>query len=209
MKIVSTKELALLTAGLVFVTMTVDAGAENSGYVTDQRGAAVSESVVRSGTGLCWHNGAWTPEQFNAECDPSRMPKQAAYAAPRSANASATEKVSMSAGALFDFDKSNIKPDGKAHLDEIIHRLNLRGAELGVIVSTGHTDSTGSDAYNMKLSERRAEAVKDYLVSQGIDGNRIRTEGLGERQPVADNVTSTGRAANRHVEIEVASTRTQ
>lgn len=205
MKIVSIKELALLTAGLVFVTITLDATAENSGYVTDQRGIVVSESVVRSGTGLCWHNSSWTPEQFNAACDP--MPKQAAYVAPKSAPA--TERVSMSTDALFDFDKSTIKPDGRAHLDEIIHRLNLRGAELGIIVSTGHTDSTGSDAYNMKLSDRRAEAVKDYLVSQGVDTNRIRTEGMGERQPVADNVTSDGRAENRHVAIEVTSTRTQ
>lgn len=205
MNIVSTKELALLTAGLVFVTIMLDAAAENSGYVTDQRGVMVSESVVRSGTGLCWHNSSWTPEQFNAACDP--MPKQATYVAPKSAPA--TERVSMSADALFDFDKSTIKPDGRAHLDEIVHRLNLRGAELGIIVSTGHTDSTGSDAYNMKLSDRRAEAVKDYLVSQGVDTNRIRTEGMGERQPVADNVTSDGRAENRHVVIEVTSTRTQ
>lgn len=207
MKIVSTKELALLTAGFVFVTITMDATAENSGYVTDQRGIVVSESVVRSGTGLCWHNSSWTPEQFNAECDPSLMPKQAMYVAPMSA--ATTERVSMSADALFDFDKSEIKPDGRVHMDEIIHRLNLKGAELGVIVSTGHTDSTGSDAYNMKLSERRADAVKDYLVSQGVDSNRIRTEGMGEREPVADNVTSDGRAENRHVVIEVASTRTQ
>lgn len=205
MKIVSTKELALLTAGFVFVTITMDATAENSGYVTDQRGIVVSESVVRSGTGLCWHTSAWTPEQTNAVCDP--MPKQAAYVAPKSA--ATTERVSMSADALFDFDKSDIKPDGRVHMDEIIHRLNLRGAELGVIVSTGHTDSTGSDAYNMKLSERRADAVKDYLVSQGVDSNRIRTEGMGERQPVGDNTTSAGRAENRHVVIEVASTRTQ
>lgn len=207
MRIVSTKELALLTAGLAFVTITMDATAENSGYVTDQRGVVVSESVVRSGTGLCWHNSSWTPAQANAECDPDLMPKQAMYVAPVAA--ATTERVSMSADALFDFDKSNIKPDGKVHMDEIIHRLNLRGAELGVIVSTGHTDSIGSDEYNMKLSERRADAVKEYLVSQGVDNNRIRTEGAGERQPVADNTTSAGRAENRHVLIEVEGTRTQ
>ncbi len=202
MNILSTKEMVLLTAGLMLATMTMDAVAENSGYVTDARG-----SVVRSGTGLCWHTSAWTPEHANAVCDPDLMPKQAAYVAPTAK--AGTERVSMSADALFDFDKSTVKPDGRAHLDEIVHRLNLRGAELDVIVSTGHTDSTGSDAYNMKLSERRAQAVKDYLVSQGVDSNRIRTEGMGERQPVGDNVTSTGRAENRHVEIEVTSTRTQ
>lgn len=202
MRIVSTKELALLTAGLVFATITMDAVADNVGYLMDSRSV-----VVRSETGQCWHTSAWTPEHANAECDPALMPKQAMYVAPVAA--ATTERVSMSAEALFDFDKSDIKPDGKVHMDEIIHRLNLRGAELGVIVSTGHTDSIGSDAYNMKLSERRADAVKDYLVSQGVDGNRIRTEGMGERQPVADNTTSAGRAENRHVLIEVEGTRTQ
>lgn len=207
MNISSTKEMALLTAGLVLATITMDAVAENSGYVTDARGVVVSESVVRSGTGLCWHTSAWTPEHANAVCDPDLMPKQAAYVAP--AAKAGTERVSMSADALFDFDKSTIKPDGRAHLDEIVRRLDLKGAELGIIVSTGHTDSTGSDAYNMQLSDRRADAVKDYLVSQGIDTDRIRTEGMGERQPVSDNATSDGRAENRRVEIEVTSTRTQ
>lgn len=207
MRIVSTKELALLTAGLVFVTLTMDASAENSGYVTDQRGVVVSESVVRSGTGLCWHNSSWTPAQANAECDPDLMPKQAMYVAPVAA--ATTERFSLAADTLFDFDKAEIKPDGRVRMDEIISWLNQRGAELGVVVSTGHTDSIGSDEYNMKLSERRAESVKDYLVSQGVDANRIRTEGMGERQPAADNKTNDGRAENRRVLIEVEGTRTQ
>jgi OOP family OmpA-OmpF porin len=76
-----------------------------------------------------------------------------------------------------------------------------------VVIGIGHTDSIGSDAYNQKLSVRRAEAVKAYLVSKGIEANRIYTEGKGEKQPVADNKTKDGRAKNRRVEIEVIGTR--
>ena len=78
---------------------------------------------------------------------------------------------------------------------------------LEVIIAVGHTDSIGTDAYNQRLSVRRAEAVKAYLVSRGIEANRVYTEGKGEKQPVADNKTAAGRAKNRRVEIEVVGTR--
>ena len=76
-----------------------------------------------------------------------------------------------------------------------------------MIIAVGHTDSVGSEAYNQKLSVRRAEAVTAYLVSKGIEKNRIYTEGKGEKQPVADNKTKEGRTKNRRVEIEVVGTR--
>ena len=76
-----------------------------------------------------------------------------------------------------------------------------------MIIAVGHTDSVGNDAYNQKLSVRRAESVKAYLVTKGIEKNRIYTEGKGEKQPVADNKTKEGRAKNRRVEIEVVGTR--
>ena len=76
-----------------------------------------------------------------------------------------------------------------------------------MVIAVGHTDSVGTDKYNNKLSQRRADAVKAYLVSKGIEPNRIYTEGKGEKQPVADNKTSEGRAKNRRVEIEVVGTR--
>ena len=78
----------------------------------------------------------------------------------------------------------------------------VKDINLEVIIAVGHTDSVGSDAYNQKLSVRRAEAVKAYLVSKGIEKNRVYTEGKGEKQPVADNKTAAGRAKNRRVEIE-------
>ncbi|HOA93454.1 MAG TPA: OmpA family protein, partial [Quisquiliibacterium sp.] len=76
-----------------------------------------------------------------------------------------------------------------------------------VIIAVGHTDGVGSDAYNQRLSVKRSEAVKAYLVSKGIEANRVYTEGKGEKQPAADNKTAAGRAKNRRVEIEVVGTR--
>ena len=115
------------------------------------------------------------------------------------------EKVSFASEALFDFDQSTLKPQGKAALDQLLGQLT--GMDLEVIVTVGHTDAVGSDAYNQKLSQRRAEAVKAYLVAQGVETNRVYTEGKGETQPVADNTTAAGRAKNRRVTVEVVGTR--
>ena len=117
------------------------------------------------------------------------------------------EKVTFAADVLFDFDKSVVKPEGKSKLDDLSGKV--RGVNLEVVIAIGHADSIGSDAYNQKLSVRRAESVKAYLVSKGIEPNRIYTEGKGEKQPVADNKTKEGRAKNRRVEIEVIGTRRQ
>ena len=84
----------------------------------------------------------------------------------------------------------------------------VKAISLEVIIAVGHTDSVGSDVYNQKLSVKRAEAVTAYLVSKGIEKNRVYTEGKGEKQPVADNKTKEGQAKNRRVEIEVVGTRT-
>jgi OOP family OmpA-OmpF porin len=117
------------------------------------------------------------------------------------------EKVTFAADVLFDFDKSVVKPDGKSKLDDLAAKV--RGVNLEVVIAIGHADSIGSDAYNQSLSVRRAESVKAYLVSKGIEANRVYTEGKGEKQPVADNRTREGRAKNRRVEIEVIGTRRQ
>ena len=115
------------------------------------------------------------------------------------------EKVTFAADVLFDFDKSVIKPDGKSKLDDLSNKM--KGINLEVVIAIGHTDSVGTDAYNQALSVRRAEAVKAYFISRGVEGNRVYTEGKGEKQPVADNKTSDGRAKNRRTEIEVIGTR--
>ena len=130
-----------------------------------------------------------------------------APAAPRppAPPAVAATKVTYAADAFFDFDKAVLKPEGKAKLDDLTGKV--KGINLEVIIAVGHTDSVGNDAYNQKLSVKRAESVKAYLVSKGIEKNRVYTEGKGEKQPVADNKTSAGRSKNRRVEIEVVGTR--
>jgi OOP family OmpA-OmpF porin len=117
------------------------------------------------------------------------------------------EKVTFAADAFFDVDKAVLKPEARAKLDDLVSKTV--GINLEVIIAVGHTDSDGSDAYNQKLSVRRSEAVKAYLVSKGIEKNRVYTEGKGEKQPVADNKTREGKAKNRRVEIEVVGTRTR
>ena len=113
--------------------------------------------------------------------------------------------MTFAADAFFDFDKSVLKPEGRAKLDDLTSKI--RDVNLEVIIAVGHTDSVGSVPYNQRLSIRRAEAVKAYLVSKGIERNRVYTEGKGKTQPVADNKSADGRAKNRRVEIEVVGTR--
>lgn len=176
-----------------------------------------NELVWKNGTNeYCWRDANWTPATAAPGCDGAIVP-MAAPAAPAPAAAPAARpapapvappaatKVTYAADAFFDFDKSVLKPEGKAKLDDLVGKI--KGINLEVIIAVGHTDAVGSDTYNQKLSVRRSEAVKAYLVSKGIEKNRVYTEGKGEKQPVADNKTSEGRAKNRRVEIEVVGTR--
>ena len=209
-----------------FAPLTTDIKAPSpySAYVQDARGI-----IVRNPFGLCWRTGYWTPADAVPGCDlpicvaPETLvngkcvapPPPPVVAAPAPAPAPApvvapvptSEKVSYSADAFFDFDKAVLKPAGKASLDDLSSKL--QGINLEVIIAVGHTDSIGTDAYNQKLSIRRAEAVKAYLLSKGVEANRIYTEGKGEKQPVADNKSTAGRAKNRRVEIEVVGTRSK
>jgi OOP family OmpA-OmpF porin len=125
--------------------------------------------------------------------------------APPPAAKPAAQKVTYAADTFFDFDKYVIKPEGKAKLDDLVAKT--KGIALEVIIAVGHTDSVGTVEYNQGLSERRANAVKEYLVSKGIEKNRVYTEGKGEKQPIASNSTAEGRAKNRRTEIEVVGTR--
>src|SRR5581483_5725932 len=94
----------------------------------------------------------------------------------------------------FDFNKATVKPEGREIVASAVKTLK-DNPDTKVVVE-GHTDSIGSDAYNQKLSLRRANAVRDLLVHEGIDAARIRTEGLGKSHPIADNKTAEGRAKN-------------
>lgn len=113
------------------------------------------------------------------------------------------EKISFAATALFDFDKSVLKPEGKAELRQLGEYIKGKSVKVVDINVIGHTDSVGTEAYNQKLSERRAMAVKDFLTSEGVDGSIIDASGQGETNPVADNGTDAGRAKNRRVEVHV------
>lgn len=178
--------------------------------------------VWKNGTNeLCWRDGFWTPATAAEGCDGALVPPPPPAPAPAPAPSAPppapvpppvvappvvqAEKVTYAADAFFDFDKSVLKPEAKVKLDDLVAKTG--GVNLEVIIAVGHTDSIGSDAYNQKLSVRRSEAVKAYLVSKGVEKNRVYTEGKGEKQPVADNKTAEGRAKNRRVEIEVVGTR--
>jgi OOP family OmpA-OmpF porin len=181
-------------------------------------------SDTNNPSGLCWRGAFWDPSNAQKGCDEDLIPKPpppppapvvvppVPAPAPRPAPVPVappkvvSEKVTYAADAFFDFDKATLKPEGKAKLDELAAKI--KSFTLEVVIAVGHTDSVGSDAYNQKLSLRRAESVKAYLVSKGIEANRVYTEGKGKKQPLADNKTADGRAKNRRVEIEVVGTRT-
>ena len=210
-------KVAMLFASAALVTA---AGAQTIDNWKNGNG----ELVWKNGTNeLCWRDAFWTPATAAPGCDGAIVPVVAAPAAPAPVVVApapapapvvappvvvappAATKVTYAADAFFDFNKSVIKPEGKAKLDDLVGKI--KDINLEVIIAVGHTDSVGSDAYNQKLSVRRSEAVKAYLVSKGIEKNRVYTEGKGEKQPVADNKTAEGRAKNRRVEIEVVGTR--
>ena len=184
---------------------------------------ATDGTVWKNGTNeLCWRDAFWTPATAAKDCDGALKPvvAQAPVAAPAPVAPAAvtppppppvakasSEKVTYAADAFFDFDKSVLKPEAKSKLDDLVSKTG--DINLEVIIAVGHTDSVGTDAYNQKLSVHRAEAVKTYLVSKGLEKNRVYTEGKGKKQPVADNKTAEGRAKNRRTEIEVVGTRTK
>ncbi len=190
------------------------------GYVIDQRGF-----VAKSGTGLCWRTGYWTPAMAIEECDPDLVKKEAPAAKPAAAEAAApaaaapavvpaAQKITLSADALFDFNKATLRPEGTEKLNKLVS--DVKGMKLEVIIAVGHADRFGSDAYNQKLSEKRAEAVKTFLVGKGIEQNRVYTEGKGEKQPVTKPDQCKGAKSakviaclqpDRRVDIEVIGTK--
>jgi len=115
------------------------------------------------------------------------------------------ETMTLGADTFFNFDKYDLKPAGMAKLDELAAKLQQLGSAVTAISVTGHTDSVGSEAYNLALSERRAQTVVNYLEQRGVNPNIIQARGMGKSNPVASNATPAGRAQNRRVEITVDS----
>jgi OOP family OmpA-OmpF porin len=167
----------------------------NQGYLLD---AAGNNAVVKSlGYDVCVRTSDWTPARAIIECDPDLVPKPVVKApvappAPKVAAAPPAPKApepppkppvqrfTLSADALFDFDKAVLKPEGRKKLDELADAL--RGTRYDNIVATGHTDRAGSVSYNLALSQRRAEAVKQYLMSKGLDVGKITAVGKGKSE---------------------------
>ena len=155
--------------------------------------------VWKNGTNeLCWRDNFWTPATGIPGCDGVPV-AQSPVVAPQSA------KVVLNADTFFDFDKATLKPAGRQVLDQVAAQAT--SLNLETLIAVGHTDSIGTEQYNMGLSQRRANTVKNYLVSKGIPADRIYAEGKGESNPIASNATREGRAKNRRVEIEIVGTR--
>jgi OOP family OmpA-OmpF porin len=192
------KTLKLMLAGVITLAATA-ASAQNVDNWVNSSGLS-----WKNGDGtLCWRDSNWTPATAAANCDGWLAPKKAA--APAAAAPAVTQsKITLQADTLYDFDKSSLKPEGKATLDKIAADLNK--IKLEVIIAVGNTDSVGSDAYNMALGQRRAQSVKAYLISKGVDGSRVYTESKGKSNPVASNATAEGRSKNRRTDIEVVGT---
>jgi OOP family OmpA-OmpF porin len=182
--------------------------AQTVNVATDSQGVPVRDSsgncVLSSGVA---HPDCQPKKEAPAPAPsaPAAPGKPAAPATPatpaaKPAPASVRQAIVIQADALFDFDKSVVRPDGKKNIDDAMAKL--AGVDVEMVIATGHTDSVGTDAYNQKLSERRAAAVKEYLVSKGIPASKITTLGKGESQPVATNKTKEGRQKNRRVDIE-------
>jgi len=220
--------LAALAAMALIPATALAQDTRNQGYLVDTYGNNIATS---SNSGLCWRDSDWTPARSVEPCDPTNKPMAAAPAPAAMAAAVAAaqpapmpqpapaapllQKIAFSADALFAFDKSELKPEGKAMLDDLVRQLD--GATYGVISATGHTDRFGNDAYNQKLSERRADTVKEYLVSHAILASRINAEGKGETQPVTKSGDCAGAKSakviaclqpDRRVDVVIQGTKT-
>ena len=186
-----------IAAGMLLANVAVahEAGTVNSGYVGDSQKHYITHS-----TGDCVRTGHWKKEDQTVDCGLVPVAKKAPPPPPA---APTYEKFTLAAEALFDHDKSTVKQAGKDALHALDNKIKSKGATVVDIDVIGHTDSDGSEEYNQALSIRRANAVKDFMVSEGIDASIIDVSGKGELSPIADNRTREGRALNRRVEIHV------
>ena len=215
-----TDKLLFLAATLAFSASTIEALAQSSdeGYVR----SAPAGVFVKSPFGACVRTGYWTPAMANSECDPDLVPKAAAAPAPSRAApppppppaakpaAPKPTVVTLKSSELFEFNKATLTPAARAKLDSEVVAKIKEVRDLKFVNVNGHTDRLGSAQYNQKLSEKRAEAVKAYLVSKGVDASKVETYGFGKTLPVKSCPDQKSRKAlieclapNRRVEVEI------
>jgi OOP family OmpA-OmpF porin len=204
----------LALSSLLVATLTAfsaQAAEMSPGYVYDASG-----KVTRDSAGKCLMTSAWSKDNATKECHPELFPEPKA-AAPEPAPAPRavvvppppppTPKVMVfEAAALFAVNKADLSPAGKEKIKEYREQARAELSAAKTIKITGHTDSSGKPEYNQKLSVKRAEVVRDYLISLGADASKMEVAGMGETKPIADNKTAAGRAKNRRVEVEVTGT---
>lgn len=196
-----------------FTAFSAQAAGMSPGYVYDASG-----KVERDAAGKCLVTSAWSKDNATKECHPELFPEpkpepKAAEPAPAPVVVAPppppppTPKVMVfEAAALFAVNKADLSPAGKEKIKEYREQARAELDTAKTIKITGHTDSSGAAEYNQKLSVKRAEAVRAYLVSLGADASKMEVSGMGEDKPIADNKTAAGRAKNRRVEVEVTGT---
>ena len=203
-----TKTIARMLAATSLLAMTALAHAQSMDrvYVIDQRG-----EVARSGTGLCWRTGFWTPaaaanDPAGCACDKDLLPKEKCEPKPAAAAAApvAAKPITIAAKELFDYDKATLKPEGKAEVDKLVTEMKKYGKDTVEI--EGHTCDIGDEKYNMGLGQRRADAVKKYMVESGIAEARIKTVSYGETRPDPNypNTSAANRKMNRRAVFNVS-----
>jgi OmpA-OmpF porin, OOP family len=209
------KFAVIVTTALIAASATAQSVPASRQAVNDNWVAGEGDSTWTNGTGeLCWRDALWTPATANTNCDGAMLEKSTG---PTPVNQptrapllpDAYHKI-YQADTLFNFDTSVLKSAGKAALDELASKL--AEVKVEIVVATGYTDRIGSDRYNDRLSLRRAQAVRAYLASRGVDAKRIFSEGKGKRDPVTRNSCNQRNreqliaclAPDRRVQIEVA-----
>jgi OOP family OmpA-OmpF porin len=186
--------LAVLASGTLYAG---EAREATPGYAQDS-----SKNVVLTGTGDCLRTGSWTEDDATVVgCDGVTLDVMIEII--EGAPTGLVGAVGIPDAALFAFDSADLSDEGKNTIEEYRKELRpeLSEAYAGIII--GHTDSTGNAEYNIGLSKRRAQAVADYLVSTGVDADKLRVVGRGSQDPIASNDTADGRKKNRRVDIVV------
>jgi OOP family OmpA-OmpF porin len=210
-------------AAAVSMAIAPMAPAYSDSYIVDTEGNPVFVGTVGDGFGTkdnCVQTTRWMEEEWSEACgkpappepkvaekpeepeEPEATPAQTPAAAEVAPVEPTFEQISITGNAVFATNSASLTDEGKAAVDDVVEQLRSFD-KVKTIAIVGHTDSTGAEAYNKKLSEKRANAVRDHLVSRGVNPALLSTSGMGESSPIADNKTKEGRQQNRRVEVNI------